>query len=76
VTFARRGLDVAVLEQQTEALPSLLTAADTPVTVGANREGIGHLESALELPGEPPTPTVAGLIYFQFLGKVWVNERG
>jgi hypothetical protein len=35
VTFARRGLDVAVLEQQTEALLYLLTAADTPVTTVA-----------------------------------------
>jgi class 3 adenylate cyclase len=36
------------------ALPYLLTAADAAVTVGANREGIGYLESALELAGEHP----------------------
>ena len=36
------------------ALPYLLTAADAAVTVGANREGLGYLESALELAGEHP----------------------
>jgi predicted ATPase len=36
------------------ALPYLLSASDAAVTVGANREGIGYLESALELAGEHP----------------------
>ena len=44
-------------DRREQALPYLLTAADGAVAVGANREAIGHLQSALALMSEYPDST-------------------
>jgi len=41
-------------DRRPQALPYLMTAADGAVTVGANQEAIGHLQSALALIAEHP----------------------
>ncbi len=41
-------------DRREQALPYLLTAADSAVAVGANQEAIGHLQSALALMSEHP----------------------
>ncbi|MBI4242344.1 MAG: AAA family ATPase [Candidatus Rokubacteria bacterium] len=42
-------------DRRVHALPYLLTAADSAVAVGANREAIGHLQGALDLATEHPS---------------------
>ena len=42
-------------DRRSAALPYLMVAADGAVAVGANREAIGHLETALELATEHPS---------------------
>lgn len=46
-------------DRRMQAVPYLLTAADASVAVGANREAIGHLQTALTLVGENPAATKA-----------------
>ena len=41
-------------DRRARALPYLMTAADGAVSVGANQEAIGHLQSTLALIAEQP----------------------
>ncbi|MBI3002888.1 MAG: AAA family ATPase [candidate division NC10 bacterium] len=46
-------------DRRMQAVPYLLTSADAAVTIGANREAIGHLQTALGLVTENPDATQA-----------------
>ncbi len=49
------GHQWAQSDQRVRALPYLLMAADGAVAMGANKEAIGHLQTALDLATEHPT---------------------
>jgi predicted ATPase len=66
-------------DHQVRAFPYLLTAADAAVTVGANREAIGYLESALQLAAEHPdaaSPEQAASLRLKLAGLHFVVGEG